>query len=237
MIKFENVSKSYPLGDGRVHQVFSDLSLTIPAGTHTAVMGGNGSGKSTLLRMIGGIDLPDKGKILREGSISPPLGLKSGVSKQLTGLENAKFCCRLQGDSGAALQERVKRIEEFAELGEFFREPVKTYSSGMRARLAFACSVVFDYDYLLVDELTAVGDRAFKRKAKKVFASMQGNSTLVLVSHAMNQIKQFCDAGIVLLPGGKVTYFDDVKEAIDYYQAHQPRDKRRRRNNKRKNES
>lgn len=218
MIKFENVCKSHRLGDSRIHKVFTDLNLTIPAKTHTAVIGANGAGKSTLLRMMGGIDLPDKGLITRSGRVSPPLGLKGGISKQLTGLENAKFNCRLQGDSGSTLKERIEKIEEFAELGKFFREPVKTYSSGMRARLAFACSVVFDYDYLLVDELTSVGDQAFKKKAKKTFKAMKGKSTLILVSHNLSQVKQFCDAGVVLLPGGKVTFFENVKEAVSFYQ-------------------
>ena len=216
MINIDNISKSHRLGDGRRHWVFKNTSLQIPKQQNVAILGVNGAGKSTLLRMLGGIDLPDRGRITVNGRISPPLGLQSGLSRNLSGRENAKFACRIQGDRGAALKQRVDQIEAFAELGKFFDEPIRSYSSGMRARLSFACSVVFHYDYLLVDELVSVGDQSFRQKASDTFAAMRGQSTLILVSHNFRLLQRHCDSAIYVRQG-RLDYFSDVNEAVNAF--------------------
>lgn len=216
MIELRNITKSYPLQGLARYTVLRDLSLTLPSRKHIGIVGRNGAGKSTLLRIIGGLEMPDRGTVRSEGSISPPLGLTSGFAQKISGRDNARFVCRICGDDAATARERVAFIRQFSELGDFFDRPVETYSSGMKARLAFAISMSFDYDYYLIDELTAVGDARFREKAKKAFAEKKGRSSIIMVSHSLDALRRDCEAGLYV-KAGQVRYYDDIKQAIEDY--------------------
>lgn len=216
MIQVENVSKSYPLVGLRRYHVFRNLNLSFPERKNIAIVGRNGAGKSTLLRLIGGIEFPDSGTITVKGTVSPPLGLAGGFSRKNSGRANAVFICRIHGLDPAEVKERVEFIERFSEIGEFFNYPVEKYSAGMRARLAFAVSMAFEYDYRLIDELTAVGDEKFKERARKAFADMRGRCSVVIVSHSLGNLQRDCDVG-VYVRRGSVSYFDKVEDAIAAY--------------------
>lgn len=220
MIRVENVTKSYPVAGFSRSYVFRDLSLELPSRTHVGIVGRNGAGKSTLLRLLGGMELPDRGRIVSDGAISPPLGLSSGFAKKLTGRDNARFICRINGDDEATTRERVAFVAGFTELGFFFDRPVFTYSSGMRARLAFAISMAFEYDYYLIDELTAVGDQQFRQKAQSAFAQKKGKASVIMVSHNLNNLKRDCEVGVYMRAAGPVVY-PDIHDAIAHYRQDQ----------------
>lgn len=217
MIEFKNVTKSYLHHRGGRKVVFRDLSFVIPSGKSVALIGKNGAGKSTLMRLLGGLDVPDSGSIYCDRSISWPVGLAGGFQGSLTGRENVKFVCRVQGDRGDELRRRVAYVEQFAEIGEYFDLPVKTYSSGMRGRVAFGLSLAFDFGYYLVDEAMSVGDAHFREKASQEFKSRVGKANLILVTHGMGQVRKMCDC-VVLLKAGSIYMFDDVEEGIAQYQ-------------------
>lgn len=216
MIRFEGVSKWYPLDRGGRHYIYRDLSLDLPARTNIGILGRNGAGKSTLIRMLAGIDPPNDGRIVADGRISPPIGLGNGLSPWLSGRENAKFVSRIFGDSPDAMRERMEFVREFAQIGDFFDQPVRTYSSGMKARMGFAISMAFDYDYYLIDEVTAVGDERFRRRAAAMFESKRGHAGVLLVSHNVDSLRQQCTAGLHIRKG-VVTFHDDIDEAIHAY--------------------
>jgi capsular polysaccharide transport system ATP-binding protein len=216
VIELQHLTKSYPTPHGRRY-VFRDLSFTFPEGANVGLIGPNGAGKSTLMRLIGGIDAPDSGRVLSRARISWPVGLSGGFQGSLTGRDNVQFVCRLYGASGEAMREKVRYVQDFAEIGEYFDLPVKAYSSGMRSRLAFGLSMAFDFDYYLIDEVMAVGDAQFQRKCKDVFRSKLERSRLILVSHNMKDIEQYCNA-VVLVREGQATLYTDVREGIDAYQ-------------------
>ena len=209
MIEFRNVSKSYRTPYGR-KVVLDELTLTLPAGSKVGVMGRNGAGKSTLLSMIGGTTRPDTGRILRHASISWPLGFKGSFHGELTGAQNVRFVARIYGRDTEAL---VAYVEAFAELGDFIDMPVRTYSSGMRARLAFGMSMGIHFDWYLVDEVTAVGDAAFKKKALGVFRNRLKHTGLFMASHSINTIRAYCDSGLVI-EAGHATFYPDVADAV-----------------------
>ncbi|WP_044179828.1 ABC transporter ATP-binding protein [Phytobacter massiliensis] len=214
MIKISKLTKSYKTPKGR-HYVFKGLDLELPADKSIALIGRNGAGKSTLLRMIGGIDRPDSGKICTNKTISWPVGLSGGFQGSLTGRENVKFVARLYAHRGE-LKEKVSFVEEFAELGKYFDMPIKTYSSGMKSRLGFGLSMAFDFDYYLVDEVTAVGDARFKRKCMQLFESKRNISNFIMVSHSLHSLKKYCD--IALLVGREsIKLYDSIDEAIEEY--------------------
>lgn len=216
MIELQHLTKSYPTPHGRRY-VFRDLNFTFPEGANVGLIGPNGAGKSTLMRLIGGIDAPDSGRVLSRASISWPVGLSGGFQGSLTGRDNVQFVCRLYGASGEALREKVRYVQDFAEIGEYFDLPVKSYSSGMRSRLAFGLSMAFDFDYYLIDEVMAVGDAQFQHKCKDVFRSKLERSRLILVSHNMKDIAQYCNV-VVLVRQGQATLYTDVQEGIAAYQ-------------------
>nr|WP_281439068.1 ABC transporter ATP-binding protein [Pseudomonas moorei] len=200
---------------GRRH-VFRDLSLKIPAGKNIGLIGRNGSGKSTLMRLLGGADVPDSGTVATDKSISWPVGLSGGFQGTMTGRENIKFVSRVYGAVGDAMRQKIAYVEDFAEIGSWIDEPVKTYSSGMRSRLAFGLSMAFDFDYYLIDEVMSVGDSHFKRKCAEVFEERLQKSKVVLVSHSMPEIKKLCDVVLLVRDGG-VQIYDDVDEGIKAY--------------------
>lgn len=215
MITVDNITKSYRTVTGREY-VFRNLSFTIPAEKSVAVIGRNGAGKSTLMRLLGGLDMPDSGRIISTKSISWPVGLTGGFQGSLTGRQNAKFVCRVYGAEGDVLRQKVAFVEEFAEIKDYFDKPVKTYSSGMRARVAFGLSLAFDFDYYLVDEAMSVGDAHFKKKAISAFKDRVDGAKVILVTHGMGQVKKLCDQ-VILLDNGKAKLYEDVNEGIDAY--------------------
>ena len=222
MIKIENLTKSYRTPTGR-HYVFKDLNIEIPSGKSVAFIGRNGAGKSTLLRMIGGIDRPDSGKIITNKTISWPVGLAGGFQGSLTGRENVKFVARLYAKQ-EELKEKIEFVEEFAELGKYFDMPIKTYSSGMRSRLAFGLSMAFKFDYYIVDEVTAVGDARFKEKCAQLFKERHKESSFLMVSHSLNSLKEFCDVAIVFKNSYIIGYYENVQSGIDEYKMYQALD-------------
>jgi len=215
VFELRNITKSYLTPKGRRH-VFRDLSLQIPPGKNIGLIGRNGSGKSTLMRLLGGADVPDSGTVVTNKSISWPVGLSGGLHGTMTGRENIKFVSRVYGAEGDAMRQKVSYVEDFAEIGSWIDEPVKTYSSGMRSRLAFGLSMAFDFDYYLIDEVMSVGDAHFKRKCADVFETRLQKSKVVLVSHSMPEIKKLCDVVLLVRDGG-VQIYDDVDEGIKAY--------------------
>lgn len=215
MIRVQDVFKRYQTDHGPGKWVLSGVSFTIPAKTNVGLVGSNGAGKSTLLRIIGGIDQPTRGSVERQCRVSWPLGFGGGLQGSLTGRQNAKFICRIHGHE-QDIADRLDFIQDFAEIGEAFNEPVKTYSSGMKARLTFAISLAFDFDVYLSDELTSVGDAAFKKKASAAFKRLADHAGLIMVSHGESTLREFCKAGI-WLHQGQAHWFDDVGDALQHY--------------------
>lgn len=214
MIRLEGVSKTYRLRNGVWRHVLRDVSFEMPT-QNLAVLGRNGAGKSTLLRLISGIEEPDSGFVLREGTVSWPIGFRGSFHRELSGAENVRFVARIFACDTEAI---VAYVQEFADIGEAFEAPIKTYSTGMVARLAFGLSMAIDFDVYLIDELMAVGDKAFQDKCRAVFRSKVATSQLIMVSHAPATLREFCDVG-VLLNGGELVYFDDVEEAIEAHES------------------
>ncbi|MBJ6839253.1 ABC transporter ATP-binding protein [Escherichia coli] len=215
MITIENLTKSYRTPLGRLY-IFKDLNIAFPSDKSIALLGRNGAGKSTLLRVIGGIDRPDKGTVITDKTISWPVGLSGGFQGSLTGRENVKFVARLYSKANE-LKNKIEFVEEFSELGKYFDMPIKTYSSGMRSRLGFGLSMAFNFDYYLVDEITAVGDARFKEKCAKLFKAKHSEFNFIMVSHSLHSLKEFCDVAIYLGRNNMVYYFDDVDYAIKQY--------------------
>ena len=216
MIELRALSKSYPTRHGRRY-VFRDLSFTFPPGANIGLIGRNGAGKSTLLRLLGGIDQPDQGAVVTDARISWPVGLAGGFQHTLTARENVQFVCRVLGFHGAELRARVDYVEAFAEIGEYFDLPLRSFSSGMRSRVAFGLSMAFDFDYYLIDEVMAVGDAQFKAKSKQVLLERLQRANVILTSHNMADIRQYCNV-VVHVERGGVRVFDDIEEGIRAYQ-------------------
>jgi capsular polysaccharide transport system ATP-binding protein len=215
MITIRNLTKSYALGDRR-HYVFKDISFDFPEGKNIGILGPNGAGKSTLLRILGGIDHPDSGEIHRNGSLSWPLGLRGGFVGHMTGRENCRMICNAYGISQKLMREKLDFIKGLSKIEEYFEQPVAYYSSGMGSRLGFALSMAFDFDYFLIDEITAVGDAHFKKLAKEALEQKRKTSKVILVSHSMGDLKRFCDVA-VLIKNGEVKVYDDFDAAIEAY--------------------
>lgn len=215
MFELRNITKSYLTPKGRRY-IFRDLSLSIPAGKNIGLIGRNGAGKSTLMNLLGGADIPDSGNIITDQSISWPVGLAGGFQGSMTGRENIKFVSRVYGAYGEAMREKIRYVEEFAQIGNWIDEPVKTYSSGMRSRVAFGLSMAFDFDYYLIDEVMSVGDGHFRRKCGEVFKEKLQKSKIVLVTHSMNEVKKLCDVVLHVRDGG-IQIYDDVEEGVAAY--------------------
>jgi len=215
MIIVDDVYKRYQTDHGPGKWVLKGVTFTIPPKVSVGLIGGNGAGKSPLLRLIGGVDQPNLGRIERRSRVSWPMGFGGGLQGSLTGRQNAKFVCRIHGHE-KNIPERLAYIQDFAELGEAFDEPVKTYSSGMRARLQFGLSLAFDFDIYISDEVTGTGDAAFKKKAADAFKNLIGHASLIMVSHGEGTLRQFCSAGI-WLHEGKAHWRDNIEDAIKAY--------------------
>lgn len=212
MIRLENLCKSF-LFRGQRKVVADNLNLTFPSGVSVGLLGRNGAGKSTLLRMIAGTLEPDSGRIRTRGTISWPVGLAGGFHSDLSGAQNVRFIARVYG---VDTDELLDFVAGFADLGIHFHQPVRTYSSGMRARLGFGVSMGIRFDTYLVDEVTSVGDEVFKRKSTALFKERMSSAGAILVTHAPPMMRQMCQAGAVL-HDGRLHYFDDVGDAIAFH--------------------
>lgn len=215
MIEVLNVHKRYHTDHGMGPWVLQGVHLTIPSGVSVGLVGGNGAGKSTLLRIIGGVDYPSKGEVRRHCKVSWPMGFGGGLQGSMTGRQNTKFVARIHG-MGHDLPRILTQVQEFAEIGAAFDEPIKTYSSGMKSRLQFGLSLAFDFDVYISDEVTATGDRSFQAKAQKAFKDMVGKASIIMVSHSEGALKNFCQAGI-WLHQGQAHWFDQIDDALRAY--------------------
>jgi capsular polysaccharide transport system ATP-binding protein len=214
VIELSQISKAYATRSGS-NVVLDRISFAFPPRTNFGILGKNGAGKSTLLRIIAGTEQPDSGTIQRQGVVSWPIGFSGGFNGSLSGEENCRFVARIYG---ADIDEVVGFTMDFAELGEYFHMPVKTYSSGMRARLAFGLSMAIEFDAYLVDEVTAVGDASFQQKCRRAFQERSDRSSVIIVSHHLGTVKDYCSRCAVL-KNGKFLVFDNVDEASSVYEA------------------
>jgi capsular polysaccharide transport system ATP-binding protein len=214
MIRLENISKYYKMRTG-IHSVLNRVNLEIKKGEKIGILGTNGAGKSTLVRILSGALIPNQGRIIKQMSISWPIAFSGGFQQSLTGIDNIKFLCRIYDKSTT---ETISFIESFAELGLFLYEPIKNYSSGMRARLAFAASMAINFECFLIDEVIAVGDIRFQEKCKKELFINRAEHSLVLVSHNEQLIRQYCQKGYVLHKG-TLHDFDSLDMAFSFYKS------------------
>ncbi|MEL6362649.1 MAG: ABC transporter ATP-binding protein [Pseudomonadota bacterium] len=212
MIELVNVHKWYLLNGVR-KDVARDISFTFPAGECVALMGGNGAGKSTMLKMLAGTIRPNSGKIIRHGSVSWPVGFAGSFHGDMTGAQNARFVARVYG---VDTDDMVDFAREFSRLGGHMNLPVRTYSSGMKSRLAFAISMAIKFDTYLIDEITAVGDAAFQAKSEAMLRARLAESSAVFVSHSLEQMERLCNSGVVL-HNARFFYYARVQKAIEHY--------------------
>ena len=215
MIHIENVSKYYNTRQGPV-TVLDDVSLVIKPGEKVGILGRNGAGKSTMIRLISGAERPSSGRIKRDMSVSWPLAFGGAFQGTLTGLDNLRFICRVYGTS---TEDKIDYVQEFSELGRYLREPVKSYSAGMRARLAFAISMVVEFDCFLIDEIVAVGDSRFHEKCRVELFEKRKDRAMIIVSHDPGYVREHCNHAAVLVKG-KLTAFAQVDDAFAFYQDH-----------------
>lgn len=212
MIILENITKAYPFGKGK-RDVLKDINFTIDNGEKVGILGRNGAGKSTLVRLLGGVEKPTSGRIIKDMNISWPIAFSGAFQGSLTGADNVRFVCRVYD---ADYESAMVFVESFAELGKYLYEPVKVYSSGMRARLAFAISMAIDFDCYLIDEVISVGDASFKNRCQTELFEKRTHKSMILVSHELNLVKKYCDKAAIL-NAGELTVFDDMEEAFKVY--------------------
>lgn len=196
--------------------ILDDINLKISHGEKIGILGRNGSGKSTLIRVISGAEQPTSGQVDRRMKVSWPLALSGGFQGSLTGLDNLRFICRIYNTS---IEDKISYVQDFSELGRYFWEPVKTYSSGMRARLAFALSMVIEFDCFLIDEVVAVGDDRFRARCEEELFIKRKDRAMIIVSHHATYIKKHCDRVCVLLRG-QMHHFDSVDAGFEFYKQH-----------------
>jgi len=212
MLSVEHVTKVYETRHGR-HKVLDDVSFVLPRGKNIGILGRNGAGKSTMIRLISGAERPTTGRIRRDMRISWPLAFGGAFHAHLTGLDNLKFVCRLYGIDYKPL---IPFVEDFTELGSFFREPVLHYSHGMMTRLAFALSMAIDFDCFLIDEAMIVGDARFHERCHYELFEKRKDRAFILVSHDFNTIKAHCENALVLAKG-RLHSFPSLDAAYAYY--------------------
>jgi capsular polysaccharide transport system ATP-binding protein len=213
MIELRNITKTYHPRGGQPNVVLDNASVVFPAGRNVGVLGLNGAGKSTLIRLLAGTEMPDKGKILRSGTVSFPLGLASIFHPDLTGKENLQFLSRLYD---VKFKDLYAYVQDFSELGRQLENQTKTYSSGMLAKVAFGACLAIDFSVYLIDEVTEVGDGRFREKALREFSKKVEKSDIIIVSHNVDTIREYCDIGAVL-GGGAITLYDSVDLAVAAY--------------------
>ena len=212
-ISLEKVSKSYPTRHGD-HWVLKNISFSLQMGERMGILGRNGAGKSTLIRILGGVDEPTTGSLTRTMSISWPLAFTGGFQATLTGMDNLKFVCRIYGVN---YREVLPFIRDFSDLGVQLYEPIKTYSSGMLARFAFAVSMSIDFDCYLIDEVIAVGDSRFREKCHHELLEVRGHKSIILVSHDLHSLKEYCDR-FGVIHKGEFFEFATLDEAVEFHE-------------------
>lgn len=212
MIELRKLRKVYRL-NGVSNVIANDISFTFPSGQSVALIGRNGAGKSTMLQMIAGTIQPTSGEIIRHGSVSFPVGFAGSFHPDMTGVQNVKFVARIYGRD---TDETVEFTREFSELGEHFYLPVRSYSSGMKSRLAFAMSMAMQFDTYLIDEITAVGDVGFRARSEAMLRERLKESGAIFVSHSTDQMKLLCQSGVVL-QNGNFYYYAEIGKALEHY--------------------
>lgn len=220
MISVQNVSKDYFTRSGR-KTVLHDINFDLKQGQKVGILGRNGAGKSTLIRLISGVEAPTRGNIERSMSISWPMAFSGAFQGSLTGMDNLRFICRIYNTD---IDYAKAFTEEFSELGEYLYEPVKKYSSGMKARLAFALSLSVEFDCYLIDEVIAVGDARFKQRCQYELFEKRKNRSIILVSHSPAAMRQYCDNAMVL-ENGHMKQFHNMEDAYRYYNVTQQTNK------------
>lgn len=213
MIELSRINKSYRLPHGKRKNVLRDVNISFRPGMNMGILGLNGQGKSTLIRIISGAERPDSGTVTRKGRVSWPIGFTGGFNGSLTGRENLRFTSRIYG---ADIREVTDFVEAFSELGPYMDMPVKTYSSGMRSKLAFSLSMAIGFDFYLIDEAYSVGDASFQAKAEKVFKERKAHATLIVVSHSVATIRKNCDRAAVL-HNGVLSEYETLGDALRVY--------------------
>ena len=213
MIELHDIRKTYHARSGPV-EVLKGVSLCVKKGDKVGIVGRNGAGKSTLIRLIGGIERPSSGTIAQTMRISWPLAFTGAFQGALTGVDNIRFICRVYGKQ---FEEVIDFVEDFSQLGRFLREPVKIYSSGMRARLAFAVSLMIDFDCYLIDEVVAVGDARFQARSHEELFVRRKDRALILVSHDAHYMSDHCDRACVLAEG-HLNHFQNTEDALRFHQ-------------------
>jgi capsular polysaccharide transport system ATP-binding protein len=214
MIELSGVTKVYETRAGE-HEVLRDLNLTVRRGESLGIMGRNGAGKTTLTRIISGVEFPNSGTVRREMTVSWPLGFFGAVQGSLSGADNTRFIARIYNRD---VKEMLASVEDFAQLGEYFRMPVKTYSSGMFARLAFGLSLAIEFECYVIDEITGVGDHRFAERCHAAMVERRATGALIMISHDVNTLKAYCDRGAVL-HHGQLMQFDSLDETYEVYHA------------------
>lgn len=213
MIRLEKLTKTFML-EGQRKVVMRNVSLEFRSGVSVGLLGRNGAGKSTLLQMIAGTQAPTSGRIISTGTISWPVGFSGSFHGELSGIQNTRFVARIYG---VDTDELVDFVEDFSGLGMHYHLPFRTYSSGMRSRLAFGVSMGIPFDTYLVDEVTSVGDAAFRKKSSEVFKERMQTAGAFVVSHSMPMMRDMCQVGVVL-EDGILTYYDDIEAAISHHE-------------------
>jgi capsular polysaccharide transport system ATP-binding protein len=215
MIYMDRVSKHYEIRGGHRKVVLRNASAIIRPGDAVGILGRNGAGKSTLVRMLAGVEYPTSGRIERRMSVSWPLAAGIGLQATMTGADNARFVARIYGQP---IPKVIRFVQDFAELGDYFNMPVRTYSAGMMGRLLLGLSFAVDFDCYLIDEVTATGDSRFVIRAQEMLAEKTRGRTVVLVSHVAEHLKLYCRTAAVL-HDGSLTFFEDIDEAVAAYKA------------------
>lgn len=213
MIRLVDICKRYTLGNQQ-RIILEHVNATFEPGVNVGILGRNGAGKSTLVRIIGGSTRPDSGYVDRTSRISWPIGFAGCFNNKLSGRANLHFVCRIYG---ADIRRVTEFVEDFSELGKYMDLPIKNYSSGMAAKLAFGLSMAIGFDYYLIDEVSAVGDAAFRAKCNRVFEERKKQATLIVVSHNISTIRAHCTAAGVL-NNGYLTFYRNIDDAISSYE-------------------
>jgi capsular polysaccharide transport system ATP-binding protein len=214
MIQLQQVTKRYGTRHGDI-TVLDNIDFEVRRGEKVGILGRNGAGKSTLIRLLSGAEPPTEGHVASSMSVSWPLAFSGGFQESLTGLDNFRFICRVYGVDPKPL---LPFVQDFSELGRYLREPLRSYSSGMRARLGFAISMAIEFDCYLIDEVIAVGDSRFQEKCERELFERRRDRAMIVVSHMPTMVRHYCDSFCVLHQG-RITRFDDADEAYAFYSA------------------
>ena len=215
MIEMHNITKAYGTR-GKRHTVLSNVSVLFDGSDDVGILGHNGSGKSTLLRLLAGMERPDAGQVVRRARVSYPVGFAGAFHPNLSAHDNVRFLARMYRADAAGM---ARFVREFSEIGPYFDRPLSTYSNSMRARVTFAASIALEFDIYLVDEVTAVGDVAFKRKCLEAFSTRRRNAKVIMASQAVTTIGRICQRGMIL-DGGVLRLFGTMKDAMAAYEKH-----------------